>query len=391
MTAEDLLTRTLREVTEDIDYPTTPLADVQARAGAVRSRSRRTAMLAAAAAVALVAGSTALWVSRSPDSSPSPSHELSSGPTTSPTTVPLSSFPQGRPPGIDYLVDDTYVEMGGGRIASPTFAGATTAALGRGGILVATPRTGTQVSDLWLVSGNHPQRLGCGSARFAITPDRVETVYWLASSCGRRDTGGRLYSGVNNTMGNAGPGHLTTPPGHVVQPVGILAQGTVVNDRSGSTTTPRILAPGTSIALRALGSAAGCDENHDVVSGQLATDGGTGAVVSAQTGQVIWRAPGWRLGQFSTDGRYVVAQPASGSGRWAILDASQGRPVTMVSTAGRFSVSQVAWDVDDTVLAVASTGRREAVLRFDRQGNIYRVTPARAPIPGGAYRLATRP
>jgi hypothetical protein len=69
----------------------------------------------------------------------------------------------------------------------------------------------------------------------------------------------------------------------------------------------------------------------------------------------------------------------------------RGTTLTTISSGGEFTVSQTAWDVDDTVLAVASEGHGQAVLRFDREGNIYRVTPVRQQTDGDVYRFATRP
>ena len=102
MTAEDLLTRTLAEVTEMTEYPSTPLDTVVARAGQAHRRKRWTTSLVAAAALALVGGSTALWLSRDTSSStPAPAG-------------PLTKIVPGAPPKVAYLVGDTYVINFGG-------------------------------------------------------------------------------------------------------------------------------------------------------------------------------------------------------------------------------------------------------------------------------------
>src|SRR5262249_53888996 len=115
----DLLTTTLQERTDGTAYPSTPMATVAARAGRIRARRRRTTALAAAAAVAVVAGSSVLWLGRSPDSSPAPSNELSSGPTSpstqqsGPPEVSLASLPAGPKPDVDYLAGDTFIGISG--------------------------------------------------------------------------------------------------------------------------------------------------------------------------------------------------------------------------------------------------------------------------------------
>ncbi|HEX3224420.1 MAG TPA: hypothetical protein VHR35_17815 [Nocardioides sp.] len=401
MTAEDLLTRTLREVTEDADYPTTPLADVRARAGAVRARSRRTAMLAAAAAVALVAGSTALWVSRSPDSSPSPSHELSSGPTTEPTgqtSQPpvLARLAFGHKPGIDYLHDVTYVDMNGGHTTDPALRTAFTATPVRGGLLFTVPETSPDLARLWVHSPSGDQSLGCGSKRFAMSTDGTQTAYWVMDSC-TPGSAGKLYDGADNTMAQGGPGFVRTPAGEVIEPVGIQTGSIVVNAWHGQHPTAEVIDAytGKSTALSALRLVTGSDENNRVVSGEVAGDRSQSAVVDARTGEVYWRS-GWQLGQFSDNGKYVIGM-RSGSGlpdSYAVFDATSGHKVCDLPPWGPGWIRQVAWDFDDTVLAVADAPDGEAIVRFDLQGRVTRATPIghqTQTVQVGGYRLATRP
>jgi hypothetical protein len=396
MNPEDLLAETLRERTERTDYPSTRVSSVAARAGRIRARRRRTTVLAAAAAVAAIAVPGAVWLGRSPESSPQPSHELSSGPTSSttqqptqPPTVQLGSLSTGAKPGIDYLMGDTYVAMGGGSTTSPAFAHAVSAALGRGGILVASPRAGSQLSDVSLVAGQQAQALGCGSSRFAITADRVESAYWLADSCVDPSGGGKLYAGPNNTMGGSGPGGTGLPNSGPVVPIGFVEQGLVVNARP--TSGPEVLVVGTGPAIATLSVAGGADENNDVVSGQLASDPAVGAVVSAANQRSLWQKPGWVLGQFSTDGRYVLGHhPGDGSDQYAIFDASKGTEVATLGATGH--LDQVAWDQQDSVLAVVTDGAHQAIVRFDLRGRPTLATPIRHVTASElGYRLATRP
>jgi hypothetical protein len=399
MNPEDLLTDTLHDRVERTDYPSTPLSAVAGRAGAIRARRRRTTALAAAAAVAVVTVPGALWLGHTPDRSAQPGGTLTSGPTTQPTAhsgnpMVLAALPLGAKPGIDYLVDDTYVDMAGGRTTDPALRTAITATPVRGGLLFAVRAAAPAVARLWLHSQQGDQTLGCGSDRFAMSTDGVESAYWLGDSCQVGPTvAGALYSGVNNTMGESGPGHVATPAGSRVTPVGIVGQGVVANVVRGRTQTVQVVDTAGQMSPLPLAFAGGSDENNDVVSGQLAGASTTGAVVSASTGAVVWRAPGWALGQFSDDGKYVAAQQLANPQVYAILDATTGHVIARLDTIGAYvTIEQVAWDFDDTLLAVANDGHDEAIIRWDLQGHATRATATRQVRHLiEVYRLATRP
>jgi hypothetical protein len=404
MNTEDLLTDVLHDRVERTDYPSTPLSTVAGRAGAIRSRRRRTTALAAAAAVALVTVPGAIWLGRSPGGTARPGQTLSSGPTSSPseqTSAPagpaLQDLPQGAEPGIDYLVGDTYVAVNGDRISSPTFAHAETAMPARGGILAAVP-PGAGMNDrpdgtpVYLVSGGSAQKLGCGADRFAMSTDGVESAYWLADSCAVGSSHGSLFSGVNNTMGEAGPGSVASPVGAVYSPIGIVRQGVVVNDvgTDRSLKAPAIIAPDRTTPLVQLQEAGGSDENNDVVSGQLAGDSSTGAIVDASTGVVRLRVPGWILGQFSMDGKYVLGIQRTDSllgDNYAVFDTASGH--RLIAFAAQ---SDPVWDTNDTLLSIGRGTDTVAIVRIDLQGSWSRATPiVHSASYWAGYRLATRP
>jgi hypothetical protein len=268
----------------------------------------------------------------------------------------------------------------------------------RGGILTATapgqmgPFT---LSHVALVVDGAAQPLGCGTASFAMSADGVQSAYWLADSC-TPGGAGRLYSGVNNTMGDSGPAHTATPSGAIDVPAGIVQQGVVVNDVGGDRgdgPNPLLIGwDGTTTPLDQLRLVGGSDENNDVVSGLLASESHTGAVVDVSTGAVRWRAPGWQLGQFSNDGKYVLAQRLDASAGYAVFDAVTGNQIVQLDPLGdNVLISQLAWDFDDTLLAVASDGQQEAIVRFDLQGHATRATATKPATNGSdVYRLATR-
>jgi hypothetical protein len=400
MNPEDLLTDALRERVERTDYPSTPLSTVAGRAGAIRARRRRTTALAAAAAVGVVVVPGAVWLNHSPDRSPRPGQSLSSGPSSSPTgptppSTALADLPVGHKPGIDYLVGDTYVTMNGDRIKDPAFLRATTATPARGGVLAAVARTGgfpesAGLTAIYLVTRQGHQLLGCGVDRFALSTDRTSSAYWLADTCRSGPKSGRLFSGANNTMGEAATGYVPTPAGSVYEPIGIVRQGTVVNVTHGGTEHAVIVdASGSGNPITALAYAGGANENTDVVAGQLASDPTTGAVVDASTGHVEWRAT-WTLGQFSPDGRYVIGirrTDSVGGDEYAVLDAATGH--RLVSFAGP---GDPVWDTDDTLLSAVWTTDGAAIVRTDFHGHQTLATPiVHGTSYGAGYRFATRP
>jgi hypothetical protein len=403
MNHEDLLTDTLHDRVERTDYPSTPLAAVAGRAGAIRARRRRTTALAAAAAVAVVVVPGAVWLGRSPDASPRPGQTLSSGPTSSPTrsqVAPgdLASLPLGAKPGIDYLADDTYVAMDGRRTTDPALRLANAATPVRGGLLFAVPaKTSPDVARLWLRSQGNDQSLGCGSKHFAMSTDGTQTAYWVMDSC-TAGSAGKLYDGLDNTMAEGGAGSVPTPTGEVIDPVGIQSGSVVVNSWRGQHPTPELIDAytGNATPLSALRLVTGSDENNRVVSGEIAGNPLESAVVDARTGAVLWRT-GWQLGQFSDDGKYVIGMQ-SGDGSpdsYSIFDAVTGERIRDLPHWGLPGwIRQVAWDFDDTVLAVADGSDGEAIIRFDLRGRLSRATPIGPPTESvqiGGYRLATRP
>jgi hypothetical protein len=409
MTAEDLLTRSLREVTERTDYPSTPLETVAARARTLRARRRRTASLAAVAAVAVVAVPGAVWLSRSTDSSSGPTvapNPVTPSPTVStsqPPIMALDALPRGAEPEADYVDDDTYVDMGGGHTGDAALKKATAVTPVRTGLLIAfrSALPDDRIGDLFVHTQRGDHGLGCGANRFAISADRVESAYWVMDSC-TTGSAGKLYSGVTNTMGEAGPSYVATPAGRVVQPVGFVEQGVVANlgtPRYGKDLGVWVYGPeGGPTRVPGLATAGGTDQSDDLVAGQAADDYSTGVIVHASTGAPVASVPSWILGQFSPDGKYVLGvQRRDGfPDGYAIFDAGTGDKVTEFSTPLLgIRIGQIAWDVGDTLLAVTQDGRSrdDAIVRFDLHGHATLATEPRTHADPSfpVYRLATRP
>ena len=400
MKPEDLLADTLRDRTEQTDYPSTPMLTVAARARAIRARRRRTTILAAAAAVAVVAVPGAVWLGSSPDGARPPSHQLSSGPTSSPTTssAGFHAIPEQLAAVPDLIQGRTFHGTYGD-VTVPADAGTATPV--RGGLLVSQPTSlvGALYADgtlgrLSLLGDHTRQEVGCGAARFAVSADRVLAAYWVANSCSQPGTGGTLYAGAINTMNGAGPVHWSTPPGVVEVPIGFVGSSVVV-DRlrtDGTLAGVWLEAPGRApVAVPGLSVAYDVDPNGHVAG----TGGGRSRVVDTGTGQTVGLAPhGWRLVSFSPSGDLAGTPDGSGDGTAYAFIAGNGGFAGAVPPplpAG-LRVTGVGWDLSGAMLLVASDGTDSAVLRLDRDGTLTRATTVAADPSGGTYyRFASTP
>lgn len=394
MTPEDLLTRTLTEVTEVTDYPTTPMATVVARSRTLRrGRRRTTAFLAAAAAVVVVVGgSAAVWLHHDPDTSPVPSHRLD--PAGSLPDVPL-----GDTPGVAYLEADTFVSATGDRVTSPAFRTATTATPYGDGVLVAGPSTPTHpFAPISLVTGGSISRVGCGTPAFALGGDAP--AYWLSDTCGVDVTSRPLHVTGRLVQGTA---ETPTPQNLVLYPVRIVTGGVVADGASTNSTKgdgPVVMATGGTLhRVPHLSTVRSVSPTGDLVAGRGPAGRGLVPVVAhTSTGAELWRAGGWSLGGFSVSGRYVVGtqtvgdQSVPGVGDVVgIFDAATGRPVLSTVLPNMTVVGDPVWEDDDSVLVVAEDReQQQAILRVDLDGSITRATQV-APPGEGTFRLAAAP
>jgi len=389
MTAEDLLTRTLNEITEATEYPTTSMSTVVARSRAIRGGGRRRVALLAAAAVVVAGGlSAALLLGHGGDSTPGPAG-------------PLGDLEQGPAPKVDYLDGDTFVTTSGERVTSPAFAKAVTAVRWKNGVLTASRGTISHpLSTISFVSGGATSRVGCGTPSFAVPLDGGDPAYWLATGC-RLDRGGELVRGEARD---------DTPKGALLTPVGLAADGVVTSASSSGLRLPShalVIPPGGKrwIPLPLLGLRA-ATEAGNLVTG-LGRDAEHNVVVDAGTGQVKWRpSSAWAVGRFSASGRYLTGIESVGVQQSddvgdivGIWDAATGHQVLQQALPGLI-VDAAAWEGDDSLLVVAEDRQgQEAVLRVGLDGSVTRATsvvtgvprPAEGRPPLTTLRLAATP
>lgn len=402
MNPEDLVTRTLSEVADQTDHPSTAMTTVTARAQSLRGRRRRTTALAAAAAVALVVTPTALWLNGGHATSPEPTKKPSSAsPTVSAaaTRQALEALPRGPRPALAYVAGRTYVDVGGGRSNLPRNAVSAVPAQG-GGLLVFTLlpsgrapifTSGTagriSVADR-SVGAAHD--LGCGTQRFAISADRTQSAYWMMNGC-HPSQGGTLHAGPLSTMGESGQQGTPTPKGYAESPVGFVRSGVVANalPTSGtdvSTDGVWVLGNGPAHEIPGLRYASAVSEagpSGDLVAGQLRSGGY--AVVDPASGAVQWNAAAtWSVDAFSLDGRYAVARSTAGDGNaLEILDTATGHLVTQVPAVRGTDVLGEAWGEDGSLVILLGThaasgssrGAVSALVRCSPSGHLTRATP----------------
>jgi RNA polymerase sigma factor (sigma-70 family) len=381
-TSEELVTQTLREVTETTDYPFTWPSAVAARARAL-ARARRRAVALLAAAVVLVGGSVVLRLNR--DHAPAAA--------TPEVARSLADLPQGKAPQVSYLDGDAFITAQGERVTAPVLRGATTATAVGDGVLAAGRTTSQRpFATIDLVSGGTTHRLGCGTPTFALGTG--EPAYWLSDGC--RFLGpGRLVQGATTTP---------TTKGVIYYPVastskGVVALGTVVLPQGAGSGGPVVIGPDGSLHriphVGALVAVVAVSPSGDLAVGNTAR--GYGVVTRLSTGAVQWRAPG-TLGHFSASGRYVVSvlsvgvQTVEGVGDVVgIWDAATGRQVTRVVLPDITVVGGTAWEGDDAVVVVGEDRRhQQAIVRVGVAGDVTRATPVAAP-GEGTFRLAATP
>lgn len=98
------------------------------------------------------------------------------------------------------------------------------------------------------------------------------------------------------------------------------------------------------------------------------------AVVDSTNRQPYWEKCGWSLGQFSPDGRYIVAFGAREGPlptRMAVLDAATGDPVVEFSGA---EAGDTVWEDDETLLAAVVEHGHQAILRLGINGSVSRAS-----------------
>jgi hypothetical protein len=243
----------------------------------------------------------------------------------------------------------------------------------------------------------------------------------------RHDIGYGFALGVDGSVGyvavgRSGPSTLvhhpldgpeqplrTVPSGLDVAPVGYLAPDSVVyqldDPNAGRPPEVRVASlSGPDRALTGVERASAVSQAAGLVAGVTSFDSSTGqscvGVVEPATGQSrLWQSCDHVLSDFSPDGQYVAAlgnlDSPEGQPTVSILDARTGDTVVEYRQAkdSRALVTEVAWEDDGHLLAVAHDGLTWRILRLDTEGTLETATdPAVAADPiQEPYHLLVRP
>lgn len=95
---------------------------------------------------------------------------------------------------------------------------------------------------------------------------------------------------------------------------------------------------------------------------------------AVSTSATVWETCDNSLGAFSPDGRYVLASSPYGDGlglsSLEVLDARTGAPVASFQQEGAIALVGVAWETDETIIAIANEGLTNTILRFGVGGTL---------------------
>lgn len=172
--------------------------------------------------------------------------------------------------------------------------------------------------------------------------------------------------------------HDTQPP---VEPIGFVGPNQVVYQTLGKDSQVWLAGPGQErTRLPGLIGASSASPVTGLVAGQQTSTptGACSGVVdpSRSTPAPLWSTCDYRLGKFSPDGRYVLAGDAYADGLGdrsaAILDARTGEVVVGFQQPkdGRLTITDTAWENDDTVLAIVVDGQTWSIVRLSLDGGM---------------------
>lgn len=372
------LGRELHEQVDDLNPAPFVLGDVKVRAARIRRNRRLAAGAGLAAAVAIIVPA-AMLAGLGPDRAGTLPGPATPGPSDGPaahTTLTLDGLTSGDAPGIEYFIREGVVLPDEGLVEQETNWQGLVRSEADGGWLAYGPARGDvrYLSEEFEEQGESP-----ATTDGLVTDADRSWVAWVARDSSRAQTL-VLHSTTDPDAGRT----WDFPGGPAVSPVGILDGGRVVfesTDQQTGRSTVAIAEPDGSISPLADVVGAVAVSRDGLVSVQTRQDGDFGAcfgivdtAVDATT--VAWETCDNSLSVFSPDGRYVLAGPAyldgAGDLELSIFDARTHREVAVFDQPrrGQVSLGQKAWESDTAVLAVATEGTRQAMLRLEVDGTL---------------------
>lgn len=397
---DDLTDRLSRELHEQVDdWQTAPmtLESVRGRAHGIRRRRRIAAAGVAAVAVAAIAVPAALLgdvtgrADRPPEIAETPSQAVEPTPRADGTFPLTLDVPEGEATDTGYLQGKRYVTADG-TLELPAFF-AQLLPFDGGWIGIRTPgREGGDIEVVTLDADLQETSAVPTPGGLVQSSDRSR-VAWVEKTGNGSD-----WTIVNAPVDGGEPIRVATSENTTV--LGFLADDTVATAYEILDTAEvfygeagpegefdsRVLSGTDELSeyqwVRGLSDAAG------LVAGQTSYQGDSSCSEVRDTAaeEMVFETCDHQLGDLSPDGRWVIGYQSSydlGSPSLAILDATSGLPIVEYTSSPRQQraaiVLEATWEDDDTVVAVVEQAREQAVLRFESDGSVTRVSELRSP------------
>lgn len=389
----DTLVRELRERSHDVGGHPISFDDVRQSARRVQRRRNLAAgaVAAAVAGITIPAGltlSTGLTTADGPVEEPTVASSRTAAVPVEPVRLTLQrDLEDSGDPAVDFLWRDRLVRPGDPDVALPEPFRAV--APYDGGWIAISSAADTENGAFMEADGSLRERFTAGD-ELAVSADGDRVGYVVVGADGAPTL-------VNAPSDGGEPETWNLARGAYVTPVGFLDDGDLVHNLQGPDGAPvvRIASvDGPDVQVEGLLDATGASAESGLVAGQTRAmqDGSCSAVVEVGARQErLWDTCDFSLGTFSPDGRYVVGYSAylsgMGSPDIAILDARTGEPVVEYRPhrADRVVLTDVVWEDESTLLAVANEATLWMVLRLDDTGQLTRSGEPDRSDPGDHY------
>jgi hypothetical protein len=396
----DLLTRTLRDHSEQMTGSSLDLGDVKARARSIRRR--RQAVTGAVAAVVLaVAAPVAITVTDAFDARPVPPASQTETPNpdrtdnakpepSGPIPANGAAAPRGDDPAIAYLetgtlrtADDVLVNL------ERRYAQITQYADG----WIAT-RADTGTTHVLDAAGEVVESWPGGDVAVSPNGDFLATVL---NATGGVDVQLRPVTGTSSPLSHTVAFEGTVD---IVGFVGPEEIAYTLTDANGGTEVfvTDFLHDERRVdgALSASGASAAAGTVTVMTSYDELEPGSCWAVQRIGDGRKLWETCDYTLETFSPDGRYVIGtddyHDGIGGSTVAILDAADGTVLAHFTTRDLGFTTQAVWESDSAVLLISHQGDAWYLLRLLPDGTVERaLDPIHADEMAGPWALPARP
>ena len=390
---QDLLSQAMREKAAGVGGHPIGMDAVRGRARHIRRRRNavRGAVAAMVATIAVPGGLAVQTALDSPDGATPP--PVASGTPSSasssanprpdgPVELTLAGLPQGDQAGLPYVLVDEKQLVAPGGTWDLDEAYTAMQPYNDGWIALGVSKKGFYDVVLLDADLREQVRRHAGSDTIVANQDGTQLA-WAERDDADTVT---LFNAPSNGLDPLA-WQVQTPEETPMQVVGFLDDDTVVYQTGGveneigtatvgGTTTPIDGFIDVSDASEANGLVAG-RTSYDDLNG----DGSCSGVKEPRATEVLWERCGVTIGEFSPDGRYVTAYPGMfdfAAPALYVLDARTGETVVEFSPEKGLKrivgVQQVAWEDEDSVLAVVVDGTTQQLVRANLAGSLEAVS-----------------